>query len=215
MTAITVDQRDSFESTALPHLDSLYRFALGLAGDAQDAEDLVQETMLKAHRAWDRFREGGNVRGWLMTILRNTFFNERRRARHTRVVQDVMEIESYTVFDGVQDADPEGDFFGQLVDESIWRAINSLPEEYREVLVLREVEGMTYDDIARLLEINIGTVKSRLFRARKGLQPILRDYAAQEGYVAAADAPPEESDSVSREVEEAIREITGEFVVAV
>jgi RNA polymerase sigma-70 factor (ECF subfamily) len=171
--------------------------------------------MLKAHRAWDRFREGGNVRGWLMTILRNTFFNERRRARHTRVVQDVMEIESYTVFDGVQDADPEGDFFGQLVDESIWRAINSLPEEYREVLVLREVEGMTYDDIARLLEINIGTVKSRLFRARKGLQPILRDYAAQEGYVAAADAPPEESDSVSREVEEAIREITGEFVVAV
>lgn len=215
MTAIAIDQRDSFESTALPHLDSLYRFALGLAGDTQDAEDLVQETMLKAHRAWNRFRTGGNVRGWLMTILRNTFLNERRRTRYANVTQDVTEIEAYTVFDGVQDADPEGHFFGQLLDDSLWKAIDSLPVEYREVLVLRDVEGMTYDDIARLLEIRIGTVKSRLFRARKALQPILRDYAVQEGYVAAEDVTPEESDSVSPEVEQAILEITGEYAAAV
>lgn len=215
MTAIAIDRRGSFESTALPHLDSLYRFALGLAGEAQDAEDLVQETMLKAYRAWNRFRAGGNVRGWLMTILRNTFLNQRRRARRANVAEDVMEIEAYTVFAGAQDADPEGDFFGQLVDDSVWRAIDSLPQGYRETLVLRDVEGMTYDDIAQLLGVNLGTVKSRLFRARKALQPMLRDYAAQEGYVETEHATPEESDSVSREVEEAISEITGEYAVAV
>ncbi len=215
MTAIAIDRRGSFESTALPHLDSLYRFALGLAGEAQDAEDLVQETMLKAYRAWNRFRAGGNVRGWLMTILRNTFLNQRRRARRANVAEDVMEIEAYTVFAGAQDADPEGDFFGQLVDDSVWRAIDSLPQGYRETLVLRDVEGMTYDDIAQLLGVNLGTVKSRLFRARKALQPMLRDYAAQEGYVETEHATPEESDSVSREVEEAISEITGDYAVAV
>ena len=212
MIAIAMNQSDSFESTALPHIDSLYRFALGLAGEAQDAEDLVQETMLKAYRAWHRFQAGGNVRGWLMTILRNTFLNERRRTRRANVVEDVMEIEPYTIVEEGQDKDPEGDFFDQIVDDQIWRAIGTLPTEYRETLVLRDIEGMTYEDIAKLQGIRIGTVKSRLFRARQTLQPLLREYAEQEGYIRPETAEPGEGEATDPDVEQVIREITGEFV---
>jgi RNA polymerase sigma-70 factor (ECF subfamily) len=212
MTAIAIDQQDSFEVTALPHLDSLYRFALRLAGEADIAEDLVQDTMLKAYRAWDRFQTGGNVRGWLMTILRNTFLNQRRRERRAGVVADVMELESFTVFQNVQEVDPEGDFFEQLVDDEVWHAIDQLPQEYRETLVLRDVEGMAYDQIAGVLGIKIGTVKSRLFRARQALQSRLYEYAVQAGYL---DPKTDESDDDPQdpEVAEAIMEVTGEFCV--
>lgn len=210
MTAIACELRASFEATALPQLDSLYRFALRLAGDAHSAEDLVQDTMLKAYRAWHRFKAGGNVRGWLMTILRNTFLNQRRRERRAGIVADVMEVESFTVFQDVQEVDPEGRFFENLVDDQVWRAIDSLPREYRETLLLRDVEGMAYDQIAEALGVKGGTVKSRLFRARQALQSLLYDYAAEAGYVDRADEST--SDEVAdSEVEDAIRDITGEF----
>lgn len=215
MNAVAIDQRSSFESTALPHIDSLYRFALGLAGEAQDAEDLVQDTMLKAYRAWHRFETGGNVRGWLMTILRNTFLNERRRIRRANVVEDVMEIEPYVILEEGQDKDPEGDFFGRILDTHIWEAIKSLRDEYRETLVLRDVEGMTYEEIAQVQGIRIGTVKSRLFRARQTLQPLLREYAEREGYIEPESGSSEDGETANPEVEQAILEITGEFAAAV
>jgi RNA polymerase sigma-70 factor (ECF subfamily) len=214
MTGIAVQQRESFEDTALPHLDSLYRFAVRLAGDGQDAEDLVQETMLKAYRAWGRFKEGGNVRGWLMTILRNTFFNEHRRERRAGIVADVSEVEAFTVFEGMQEADPEGRFFDQLVDEEVWSAIDSLAEEYRETLVLRDIEGLMYDEIADVLGVRIGTVKSRLFRARQTLQSLLYDYAVEAGYIERKESAPEKETSTAATVDDAIMSITGEFCVA-
>ncbi len=177
------EQRQAFEAEALPHLDTVYRVALRLAGNEAQAQDLAQETMLKAYRAWHQYRRGTNVKAWLLTILRHTFINEYRKARRAAVQVDIGEIEPYTVFHDVQDTDPEGRFFHQLVDEDIVRAIDGLPDEFRETLVLSDIEGLPYAEIAEITEVPIGTVKSRLFRARQALQQELYDYAVEMGYI--------------------------------
>ncbi len=176
-------RRESFEREALVHLDVLHRVALRLTGNAADADDLVQETMLKAYRAWDRYEQGTNAKAWLLTILRHAFINEyRRRARRPETV-DVETIEPFVVFPAVQEDDPQGAFFDRLVDEQVLRAIDALPEAFRETLVLSDVEGLNYQEIARILEVPVGTVKSRLFRARRLLQARLYDYAVEMGYI--------------------------------
>jgi RNA polymerase sigma-70 factor (ECF subfamily) len=176
-------QRAQFEREALPHLDAVYRVALRLAGDASEAEDLAQETMLKAFRAWRQYRPGTNAKAWLLTILRHAFINRYRRAKRRREVADVHEIEPFTVFREVQDLDPEGTFFASLVDDQILQAIDALPEDFKETLVLSDVEGLAYAEIAEVLGVPVGTVKSRLFRARQLLQKELYDYAVEAGYV--------------------------------
>ncbi len=179
----TPDKRESFEREALVHLDALYRVALRLTGNASDADDLVQETMLKAYRAWDQYEKGTNAKGWLLTILRHAFINEyRRRTRHPETV-DVDTIEPFAVFSDIQDDDPQGAFFDRIVDDEVLRAIDQLPEAFRETLVLSDVEGMSYQEIAKILEIPVGTVKSRLFRARQLLQGRLYNYAVSMGYI--------------------------------
>ena len=177
------EKRASFEREALVHLDALYRVALRLTGNAADADDLVQETMLKAYRAWHQYQPGTNAKGWLLTILRHAFINEyRRRTRHPETV-DVDAIESFAVFDEGQDDDPQGRFFDQIVDDEVLRAIDELPEQFREAVVLSDVEGMSYEEVGRILEVPIGTVKSRLFRGRRLLQAKLHDYAVEMGYI--------------------------------
>ena len=177
------EKRASFEREALVHLDTLYRVALRLTRNAAEADDLVQETMLKAYRAWDQFTKGTNAKGWLLTILRHAFINEyRRRARHPETV-DVDSIEPFSVFEELQDDDPQGTFFDRIVDDEVLRAIDELPEQFRETVVLSDVEGMSYEEIARILSVPVGTVKSRLFRARHLLQRKLYDYAVGMGYI--------------------------------
>ncbi len=176
-------KKQAFEKEALPHLDTIYRVALRLSGNEAQAEDLSQETMLKAFRAWHQYRPGTNVRAWLLTILRNTFINEYRKSKRTGPEVDVSEIEAFTVFQDVQDADPEGSFFDQIVDEDVLKAIDSLPEEFRETLVLSDVEGLSYQQIAEITEVPVGTVKSRIFRARQALQRQLYEYAVEMGYI--------------------------------
>jgi RNA polymerase sigma-70 factor (ECF subfamily) len=176
-------RRAHFEGEALPHLDTVYRVALRLAGDASEAEDLTQETMLKALRAWHQYRPGTNAKAWLLTILRNTFINRYRRNALRGETVDVHEVEPFTVFRDVQDADPEGSFFARIVDEEVVRAIDALPPDFRETLVLSDLEGLPYADIAAVLGVPVGTVKSRLFRARQALQRRLYDYAVDMGYV--------------------------------
>jgi RNA polymerase sigma-70 factor, ECF subfamily len=181
--AAEADKRASFEREALVHLDSLYRVALRLTGNAAEADDLVQETMLKAYRAWHQFQQGTNAKGWLLTILRHAFINEyRRRTRHPETV-DVDAIEPFSVFEEVQDDDPQGTFFDRIVDDEVLKAIDQLPEQFREAVVLSDVEGLSYEEIARILEVPVGTVKSRLFRARRQLQHKLYDYAVGMGYI--------------------------------
>jgi RNA polymerase sigma-70 factor (ECF subfamily) len=184
-----VDERKAgFEREALVHLDALYRVALRLAGNAADADDLVQETMLKAYRAWDQYQPGTNAKGWLLTILRHTFINEyRRRARHPENV-DIDAIEPFAVFEDVQEDDPQGRFFDQIVDDEVLRAIDALPEQFREAIVLSDVEGLSYEEIARIIGVPLGTVKSRLFRARRVLQRNLYQYAVDMGYIKGSHA---------------------------
>lgn len=177
------DNRTMFEQEALPHLDAVYRVALRLAGNETQAEDLTQETMLKAFRAWHQFRPGTNVRAWLLTILRNTFINEYRKARRTAPEVDVHAVEPFTVFEDVQETDPEGRFFDQIVDDEILKAIDKLPEEFREALVLSDLEGLSYAEIAEVAGVPVGTVKSRIFRARQALQRQLYAYAVEMGYI--------------------------------
>ena len=182
------DRRSSYEREALVHLDTLYRVALRLTGNAADAEDLVQETMLRAYRSWDTFTLGTNAKGWLLTILRNLFINEYRRKRRHPETVDLDTIEPFAVFPEVQDEDPQGAFFDRIVDDQVLRAIDQLPEAFRETLVLSDVEGMSYQEIAGILEIPVGTVKSRLFRARHLLQAKLYDYAVEMGYIKGSPA---------------------------
>lgn len=179
--------RRSFESQVLPHLDALYRFALHLGGERMRAEDLVQETMLRAIRAWEQFEPGTNIRAWLMTILRNQFLTECRKSRRTPTLhlEDANPLEIYQV---VGEADPEGTFFSQIIDEQVLNAIDALPPDYRAALVLSDMERMSYAEIAEVLGIPPGTVKSRISRARRHLQAALVDYAVESGYLTARSA---------------------------
>lgn len=177
------DKRRAFEREALPHLDTVYRVALRLSGDPTQADDLTQETMLKAYRAWHQFERGTNARAWLLTILRHTFINEYRRDKHRGTTVDIGTFEQFTVFPDAKEADPEGRFFDRIVDAEIVRAIDSLPEDFREVLVLSDIGDLSYQEIADAMHIPVGTVKSRLFRARQALQKMLYDYAVEEGYI--------------------------------
>lgn len=171
-----------FEREALVHLDTLHRVALRLTDAEPDAEDLVQESLLKAYRAWDTYEAGTNARGWLLTILRHTFINEYRRRKRRGPTVDIDAIEAHTVFAHVQETDPEGKFFDRIVDATVREAIERLPDEFREPLILSDVEQMKYQEVADVLGIPVGTVKSRLFRARQRLQRDLYDYAVEMGY---------------------------------
>ena len=173
----------SFDEEALPHLDALYRVALRLTADPSQAEDLVQDTMLKAYRAWKQYRPGTNAKGWLLTILRNTFINDYRRRKHEPIAMDLEAVEPHALDRSIQEVDPEGSFFAQIVDAKVLEAIDALPSEFREVLVLSDVEGMRYAEIAEALQIPVGTVKSRLFRARRQLQVDLYSHAVEMGYI--------------------------------
>ncbi len=176
-------RRESFEREVLPQLDSLYRLALRLTTEPSRAEDLVQDTVLKAFRSWERYQPGTNVRGWLFTILRNTFINDYRRRQREPIAMDLEAVEPYSISRAPADEDPEGTFFSQIIDAKVLEAIDALPEDFREVLVMSDVENMTYAEIAEVLKIPVGTVKSRLFRARRQLQGTLYDHAREMGYI--------------------------------
>lgn len=170
------------------HLDALYRVGLRLTGNPADAEDLVQEAMLKAYRGWDSFTSGTNAKAWLLTILRNAFINEyRRRTRRPETV-DLDTAEAAAALPEESVGDPQAQFFDQIVDEEVLRAVDALPEVFREAVVLSDIEGLDYQEIARVLDIPVGTVKSRLFRGRRMLKAKLYRYAVDMGYVRKAGA---------------------------
>ena len=116
----------SFDQEALPHLDALYRVALRLTADPSQAEDLVQDTMLKAYRSWHQYRPGTNAKGWLLTILRNTFINDYRRRKLEPVAMDLEAVEPHAIFRSVEVDDPEGNFFSKIVDEKVGTVINAV-----------------------------------------------------------------------------------------
>lgn len=182
---------ETFEQEALPHLDAVYRFALRLTGSPAEAEDLVQDTFLRAYRSWDQYTLGTKAKSWLFTICRNAFLRRRERdARRGELVAEAAASESVPgrsgetpLFAGRADYDPEGDFFRGLVDDEVLDAVDDLPDDFREAVVLSDLQGFSYQEIAAVLGVPLGTVKSRLFRGRKMLQRALYEYALENGFL--------------------------------
>ncbi len=187
-----VRKREVFDAEAVVHMDAVYRFALRLAGDPDQANDLVQETYLRAWRAWDQYTAGTNAKSWLFTICRNLFLRQIERGkRHRSTVEERSPRESTPsggdivnpLWTATSQKDPEGSFFDSIVDDQVIHAIEELPEEYRTAVVMSDVEGLPYADIAEATGVPVGTVKSRLFRGRRQLQQVLYDFAVEMGYI--------------------------------
>jgi RNA polymerase sigma-70 factor (ECF subfamily) len=183
-----------FERQAMPFLESLYNTALRLTRNPQDAEDLVQETFLRAYRAFHQYTPGTNLKAWLFRILKNAFINEYRKRKATPAQEDFAGIED--AFESKIDRDrvvsiknPEEEALEKSIDEGVQQALESLPTDYRMVIVLADLEGFSYTEIAEILEVPIGTVMSRLYRGRKLLEEELLRYARDRNYLA-ADAEP-------------------------
>lgn len=179
-----------FAEEALPCMDAVYRFALRLTrGNDAEAEDLVQSTFLRAYRSWHTYTPGTNCLSWLFTICRNQFLRgEERRGRRREVPEseidaDVESLAATAVFSEVDNSNPERSFFDSFVDEEVMKAVDSLPEAFRETVVLSDLEGLSYPELSKVLDIPVGTVKSRLFRGRRMLQQALYDYALEMGYI--------------------------------
>jgi len=175
-----------FEQQALPHMEVLYNYALRLTGSPDDASDLLQETFLKAYRFWDKFEQGTNLRAWLFRIMKNTYINLYRKEVKEPDKVDYDEIESYYNIirdESSDDNDLQEKIFGQLLDDDVSKALESLPEEFRTVVILCDIEGLSYEEIAEFLQIPVGTVRSRLHRGRKLLYTRLYDYAKNRGFI--------------------------------
>lgn len=182
--------KPGFTDEALPWLDAIYRFALRLtAGNRVEADDVVQETFLRAYRHWHTFRPGTSARAWLFTIARNVFLRGReRQARRPETLEseldyDVGAVNAQDVLREVTEHDPEQRFFASFIDEEVARAVEKLPADFREVVVLSDVEGLNYAEIAEVVGVPLGTVKSRLYRGRRLLQRALYEYAVEMGYL--------------------------------
>lgn len=176
------ERRKLFEGEVLEHLDAMYSFALKLSRSRDEAQDLVSETTLRALERWEQYQLGTNARAWLFTILYRIFVSRKRRI-DARELPLAEESEGGSAREVVGDADPEGRFYDSFVDEEVTRAIDDLPEEYRTAVVLSDLHGLRYAEIAAVLDIPEGTVKSRLFRGRRILQKKLVDYALEMGYI--------------------------------
>lgn len=181
------DKRRRFEVEALPHLDALFNTALRLTRNTGDAEDLVQDTYLKAHRFWDRYTPGTNCKAWLYRILTNTRINQYVKSSKRPAHVSFEDVEPLLGYDEPErlSAPTGGEMaaLADVLDDEVKRALEAIPETFRIVLILSVIEGFAYKEIARILEIPIGTVMSRLFRGRKLLQASLRDYARKRGLV--------------------------------
>ena len=175
-------RRQRFEAEAMRHLDALHGFALRLARSRDDAEDLVSDTMLRAFERWEQYRLGSNIRAWLFTILYHSFVSRKRRI-DAREVQPPDDADGWAGYEAVGEADPEGKFYDSFLDDEITRAIDALPSEYREAVILSDIHDLRYAEIAEVLGVPEGTVKSRLFRGRRILQKKLIGYAVDMGYI--------------------------------
>jgi len=181
----TQQKHEEFQLEAVPHMDILYNYGLRLTGNPEDANDLLQETFLKAYRFWDKFEKGTNCRAWLFRIMRNSYINRYRKAVKTPEHVDYDEIKEFynTIREQSTDAnDLSEKLYGQLLDDQIATAITDIPEEFRTVVILCDIEGFTYEEAAEFVDCPIGTIRSRLHRGRKLLRDKLFKYAHERGY---------------------------------
>jgi RNA polymerase sigma-70 factor (ECF subfamily) len=188
-----VADRSQFSELAMEHMPALYTAALRMTRNAADAEDLVQETFLKAYRSFDRFEEGTNLRAWLYRILTNTFINSYRAAKRRPEKADVEDVEDLYLYRRLDDLNSdlgrsaEEEVLDNITDDEVKAAIESLPENFRIAVLLADVEGFSYKEIAEITDVPIGTVMSRIHRGRRALQKALTEYAMAGGLVASTD----------------------------
>ncbi len=174
-----------FDEEFMPHINALKTFAFHLAYDEELANDLVQETYLKAFRFIDKYDEGTNAKAWLFKILKNAYINEYRKKSKRPTKVDFEDIVSYhdsedSVLPGYLDLREE--LFDHMMGDEVTIAINALPIDFRTVVLLCDIEGFSYEEIAKIIDVPIGTVRSRLFRARNLLKDNLKNYAESKGY---------------------------------
>ena len=175
-----------FERELLPHVGALQTFAYHLTYNQDDADDLVQETYMKAYRFIDKYEQGTNAKAWLFKILKNAYINEYRKKVRQPTKVDFEDIVTYhdTDDDRISGySDLRQEIFENMMGDEVTTAINSLPLDFRTVILLCDIEGFTYEEIASIIDVPIGTVRSRLFRARNLLKEKLTTYATDHGYV--------------------------------
>ena len=182
--------KERFAEQAMEHMDSLYAGALRMTRNPADAEDLVQETYLKAYRGFEGFEEGTNLKAWLFRILTNTYINRYRQQKRRPDETDLAEVEDFYLYrrlGGIDEAriskSAEDTLLELFTDDEVKVALESLPDTFRMAVLLADVEGFAYKEIAEILDIPIGTVMSRLHRGRKALQKSLYEFAVERGLV--------------------------------
>ena len=195
------DRLAEFEESAIPHLQDLFHAALRYTKNERDAEDLVQDTMMKGFTFFDRFQVGTNCRAWLLKILTNTFINQYRRRTKEREIlgEENLSTVTHHFFQRNSTMSPENPERGMAVrtmSDEVQSALESLPLEFRSVVVLADLLGFPYKDVARVLDCPVGTVMSRLFRGRKQLRTLLADTAYDQGVI--HDRSPYQDDSTNR-----------------
>jgi RNA polymerase sigma-70 factor (ECF subfamily) len=179
-------EKDSlFEKEFMPLIDSLYNFAYRLTLDEDDSNDLVQETYLKAYRFFDSYEQGTNAKAWLFRILKNSFINEFRKKSKEPSKVDYNEVETFYNSEDVDEnitADLRVESIQEMIGDEVANALNSLAVDFRTIIILCDLEGFTYEEMSKILDIPIGTVRSRLHRARNLLKEKLKNYATSMGY---------------------------------
>ncbi|PWN08211.1 sigma-70 family RNA polymerase sigma factor [Rhodohalobacter mucosus] len=185
LTKKEVQKQQDFNDEIIPHLDALYNFGLRLTSDPNDAEDLVQDTIVKAYRFFSSYEKGTNAKAWLFRILKNSYINNYRKK--SKKPQEVDYDEVATFYETIraertETSDLEDKMFRELIDDDISNALDEIPEDFRTVVLLCDVEDFTYEEIANMLDVPIGTIRSRLHRGRNLLKAQLMDYATKRGY---------------------------------
>lgn len=186
VAAAKTEKHKAFEHEALPHADILYNYALRMTNDPADADDLVQETFLKAFRFWDKYEQGTNIRAWLFRILKNSYINRYRKVSKEPDTVDYDEVQNFYASIRDESADPndlQQSIFGNLLEDEVAGAISELPEDFRTVVILSDIEGLPYEEIAEFVDCPVGTVRSRLHRGRKLLRARLFAYARERGFI--------------------------------
>lgn len=184
LSRATRRKQEDFQKEALPHMDILYNYALRTTGNEEDARDLLQETYLKAYRFWDKYEKGTNIRAWLFRIMKNSYINRYRKESKEPDKVDYGDVENFynSVRAEYKDTnDLQEKLYRNLLGDEVANALESLPEDFRTVVILCDIEGLTYEEIAEFIDRPIGTVRSRLHRGRKLLQAKLLDYARKQG----------------------------------
>ena len=179
------EKRDIFDNEFMPHINSMYNFGYRLTLDRDDAKDLVQDTYLKAYRFIESFQKGTNAKAWLFRILKNSFINDYRKKSKEPSKVDYQEVETYYNSEEVDrqiTPDLRVESLKDMIGDEISNALNALDVDFRTVIILCDLEGFKYEEMAKILDIPIGTVRSRLHRARALLKEKLKSYAKSMGY---------------------------------